>query len=214
MKSWLHLEMAHPEPLPRPLDDDDVRYPEALVAHFLREFTRQGDAVLDPFAGFGTTLAVAERMDRIAYGVEMLPERVEYARGRLQRPENLIHGDARALAALPLPPIDFCMTSPPYMGKEDVEDPLAAYLSKGRGYRAYLSGMRKIFGQVRGKMRPAGAVVLEVANLKVEGQVTALAWDIAEEVSKVLRFEGEVVICWDRYGYGYDHSYCLVYSVL
>jgi hypothetical protein len=106
------------------------------------------------------------------------------------------------------------MTSPPYMGKEDVEDPLAAYLTRGRGYRTYLNGMRDIFGQVRAHMRPASAVVLEVANLKIEGQVTTLAWDIAEEVAKVLRFEGEVVACWDRYGYGYDHSYCLVYTVL
>jgi len=30
----------------------------------------------------------------------------------------------------------------------------------------------------------------------------------------VLHFEGEVVVCWDRYGYGYEHSYCLVYSAL
>jgi len=214
MKSWLQLEMTRPEPLPEALRDDDVRYPEALVEHFLREFTREGDTVLDPFAGFGTTLVVAERMGRIAYGVEMQPERVEYARARLRNPEHLICGDTRSLATLDLPPIDFCMTSPPYMGKEDVEDPLAAYHTRGRGYRAYLNGMRGIFGQVRGKMRPAGAVVLEVANLKIEGDLTTLAWDIAEEVSRVLRFEGEVIACWDRYDYGYEHSYCLVYSAI
>lgn len=63
-------------------------------------------------------------------------------------------------------------------------------------------------------MRPAGTVVLEVANLKVGGQVTTLAWDIAQELSQVLRFEGGVIVCWDKYGYGYDHSYCLVYSAL
>jgi hypothetical protein len=57
-------------------------------------------------------------------------------------------------------------------------------------------------------------VVLEVANLKIEGELTTLAWDIAEEVSKVLRFEGEAVACWDRYDYGYDHSYCLIFSAL
>jgi hypothetical protein len=54
---------------------------------------------------------------------------------------------------------------------------------------------------------------LEVANLKSEKQVTTLAWDVGREISKVLRFEGEVVVCWDKYGYGYDHSYCLVFSV-
>ena len=44
--------------------------------------------------------------------------------------------------------------------------------------------------------------------------MTPLAWDLGAEIAKVLHFEGEVVICWDRYGYGYDHSYCLVYSAI
>ena len=214
MKTWFQLEMTHPEALPEALKSDDVRYPEALVEHFLREFTQVGDTVLDPFAGFGTTLVVAERMGRIPCGVEMLPERVAYAWGRLTQPELLIQGDTRALATLELPPIAFCMTSPPFMGKEDREDPLAAYQARNRGYRAYLNEMRGVFGQLRKHMQPAGTVVLEVSNLKVEGQLTTLAWDMATEVARVLRFEGEVIACWDRYDYGYDHSYCLVYSVL
>ncbi len=86
--------------------------------------------------------------------------------------------------------------------------------SKGKGYAAYLQDIRSIYGQLRRLMKPAGRVVIEIANLKLDGQVTTLAWDVAQEVSKVLHFEGEVVVCWDRYGYGYDHSYCLVYSAL
>ena len=62
-------------------------------------------------------------------------------------------------------------------------------------------------------MKPTGKVVLEVANLKPEKKVTTLAWDVGQELSKVLRFEGEVIVCWDQCGYGYDHSYCLVFSV-
>jgi hypothetical protein len=42
--------------------------------------------------------------------------------------------------------------------------------------------------------------------------VTPLAWDVARALSSVLRFEGETVIGWDNYRYGYDHSYCLVFS--
>ena len=61
-------------------------------------------------------------------------------------------------------------------------------------------------------MKPPGHVVIEAANLKKRGHVTTLAWAIAREVSKVLHFEGETVIGWDRYGYGYNHSYCLVFS--
>ncbi len=106
------------------------------------------------------------------------------------------------------------MTSPPYTSPDDQDDPLSDYQIKSRGYAAYLRDMRSVYGQLRSKMKPGGIVVLEIANIKRNGRVTTLAWDVAQEISQVLRFEGEVVVCWDQYGYGYDHSYCLVYSAL
>jgi DNA modification methylase len=214
MKSHLSLELTFPEDLPPAFKEDDVRYPESLVEAFLKEYTQPGDIVLDPFAGYGTTLIVAERLGRLPFGVELNPEKVDYARRQLARPDSLILGDSRHLAGLDLPPIDFSMTSPPYMHQGDRDDPFTAYQAKGKGYAAYLQDIRSIYAQLRNLMNPARTVVLEVANLKLDGQVTTLAWDVAGEVSKVLHFEGEVVVCWDQYGYGYDHSYCLVYSAL
>ncbi len=56
--------------------------------------------------------------------------------------------------------------------------------------------------------------MVEVANLKKMGAVTPLAWDIARAISQVLRFEGGIVVAWEpTYGYGYDHSYCLIFSL-
>jgi DNA modification methylase len=214
VKTTLQLEMSHPQALPAGFQDDDVRYPESLVERFLLEYTRAGDTVLDPFAGFGTTLVVAERLGRIPYGVEINAEKVDYARSRLRRPEGLIQGDARFLTDLALPPLDFSMTSPPYTSLDDQDNPFTDYRSHSRGYAAYLRDLRSIYGGLRQRMKPAGIVVLEVANIKRNGRVTTLAWDVAQEISQVLHFEGEMVVCWDRYGYGYDHSYCLVYSAL
>ncbi|MBN1668697.1 MAG: hypothetical protein JW862_16505, partial [Anaerolineales bacterium] len=193
---------------------DDVRYPESLVTHFLERYTRPGDTVLDPFAGYGTTLRVAERLKRSAYGLELNPAKVAYTRSKLQQPQHLLHGDARALSTFDLPPIDFSITSPPYMHKDDYEDPFTDYQAKSSGYPAYLRDLRSVYAQLRDLMKPGGTVVLEVSNLKQAGRVTALAWDIAAQVSQVLHFEGEVIICWDQYGYGYDHSYCLVYTCI
>jgi hypothetical protein len=60
-------------------------------------------------------------------------------------------------------------------------------------------------------MKPNARVVLEVSNLQGPTGVTTLAWDVARSIGEVLHFEGEVVVGWDSYGYGYDHSYCLIF---
>ena len=46
-------------------------YPEELVALMLETFTDEGDTVLDPLLGSGTTLKVAQVMGRHGHGVEL-----------------------------------------------------------------------------------------------------------------------------------------------
>lgn len=46
-------------------------YPEWLPEWFIKLFTDEGDLVLDPFVGSGTTLRVAQRLDRHSIGVEI-----------------------------------------------------------------------------------------------------------------------------------------------
>jgi DNA modification methylase len=48
-------------------------FPEALVEPMILAGSRPGDTVLDPFAGSGTTLAVAARLGRDAIGIELNP---------------------------------------------------------------------------------------------------------------------------------------------
>ena len=47
--------------------------PVALVADAMRDCSRRGDIVLDPFMGSGTTIMAAERAGRRAYGLEIDP---------------------------------------------------------------------------------------------------------------------------------------------
>ena len=99
MRTFIQLANTPIHTLPLEWQDDDVRYPDALVAHFVQEWTEPGDAVFDPFAGFGTTLRVAEAMGRVCVGLEYDARRVEYIRTQLRNPEPIIHGDARQLAS-------------------------------------------------------------------------------------------------------------------
>jgi len=203
MKTYLHLTNQQLYSLPAIFQDDDVRFPESLVEHFLEQYTHKGDVVFDPFAGFGTTLFVADQ------------DRVNFIRSKLANTENIIHGDARQLTDIELPKIDFSITSPPYMNKYDhPQFPFAGYKITGEGYEEYLHDISSIYQQLGARMKTTGKIVLEVANLRTENQVTTLAWDVGQEISKVLHFEGEVIVCWEHeYGFGYNHSYCLIFSV-
>ena len=211
MRTFLRLKNQQPHKLPAEFQHEDLRYAEELVAHFLRQYTRPGDTVLDPFAGYGTTLSVAEAMERTPYGIEIDARRAGYVRSRLQRPAGLIHGDTRKILSYQIPPIAFSITSPPYMAAADLEDPFTNYRAAGAGDTAYLEQITQIYADIRQLLKPDARAVLEVSNLKDEHGITTLAWDVARAVSNVLVFEGEVVIGWDSYGYGYDHSYCLVF---
>lgn len=70
--------------------------PEALLHRVMLASTIQGDIVLDPFAGTGTTAAVAKRLGRHFIGMERHPAYVEAALGRLRRIRP-VPGDAMSM---------------------------------------------------------------------------------------------------------------------
>ena len=195
---------------PRP--DDDDRSPEELVEYFIGAFTREGDTVFDPFAGYGTTLLVSERMGRAAWGVELDEGRAGHARSRLADPSHLIVGDALRLSSYDLPPFDLLLTSPPFMAREETVNPLGRIPRPAAGYDSYIDELRAVFEESSSFMKPGARAVIEVANIKTERSVTTLAWDIGAAVSEALEFQGEIVICREEPLFGYDHGYCLVFG--
>jgi site-specific DNA-methyltransferase (adenine-specific)/site-specific DNA-methyltransferase (cytosine-N4-specific) len=58
-------------------------FPEGLPEWFIKLFTKEGDTVLDPFMGSGTTNIVANRMLRNSIGIEILPEYYEMVKKQL-----------------------------------------------------------------------------------------------------------------------------------
>lgn len=52
-------------------------FPGWLPEFFIKLFTDEGDVVLDPFSGSGTTYQIAERLGRVPVGIEIKPEYVE-----------------------------------------------------------------------------------------------------------------------------------------
>lgn len=134
MKTYMQLQNTKSFELLEKFQDDDVRYTESLVDYFLQEFTQVNDVVFDPFAGFGTTLFVAEKLGRIPFGIEYDQERAGFIQSKLKQSGTIIHGDSRQLLSYDLPAFNFSITSPPYMTKDGIENPFTAYTTKGDGY--------------------------------------------------------------------------------
>jgi site-specific DNA-methyltransferase (adenine-specific) len=64
--------------------DHPCQMPEAVLDRIIRVATNPGDVVLDPFAGSGTTLAVAKKLGRRYLGVELSEQYADGVRKRLQ----------------------------------------------------------------------------------------------------------------------------------
>lgn len=65
-------------------------FPDSLPEWFIKLFTKEYDTVLDPFAGSGTTLFVAQRMLRHSIGIEIIPEYVEIIKSQISEKELLL----------------------------------------------------------------------------------------------------------------------------
>ncbi len=112
--------------------------PEQLLGRIIRACSDEGALVLDPFAGSGTTLAVAKKLDRRHLGIELSKQYAEQIRLRLKR---ITPGDAL----------------------DGAEDPLTSVANTANGTSRTPDGQRvKRNGTQRRRVRsPGGTAVLD-----------------------------------------------------
>jgi site-specific DNA-methyltransferase (adenine-specific)/site-specific DNA-methyltransferase (cytosine-N4-specific) len=60
-------------------------FPDELPEWFIKLFTKEGDVVLDPFMGSGTTVIVANKLGRTGIGIEILDEYYQLASSQLNQ---------------------------------------------------------------------------------------------------------------------------------
>ncbi len=128
-KEWIQNQVAIWEFFyeKRDIRDKDIHpavFPVALPKKCIELFTHQGELVLDPFVGIGTTLLAAQDHDRNAVGFDLKQEYVEFAMNRLGQTKLFPEKASRQIAicdeAHNIPEyfqeetISLCVTSPPY----------------------------------------------------------------------------------------------------
>ena len=74
--------------------------PVELVARALVDSTEEGEIVIDPFLGSGTTLIAAQRTNRRGFGIEIDPR---YAQAAIERLEKVVGQKATLVEQASLP---------------------------------------------------------------------------------------------------------------
>ena len=187
--------------------EEDVHMLTAVVDHVITNCSSPGGLVIDPFAGFGTTIARAAVLGRRALGIELLPERTEHI-ARVAPSAHIIEGDARELLRLVRdthPELvggmaDLVLASPPFMTASHHEaDPLTAYEKDGGDYIRYLTELGLVAAQCARLVKPGGYVVWNLADIFHMGTTTHLIRDCERVLAEHLTRSGITEIVWDTY---------------
>jgi DNA modification methylase len=93
--NWIGRDKAYPTNVLRLATEcanknHSAVFPETLPEWFIKLFTKEGDWILDPFMGSGTTVKVAQRMTRNSIGIEILKEYYEIAKSAVNEKKYLL----------------------------------------------------------------------------------------------------------------------------
>ncbi|MEI9808245.1 MAG: site-specific DNA-methyltransferase [Bacteroidota bacterium] len=92
ISNWVTRENAYPSNVLHLATEcgnkkHSAAFPEELPEWFIKLFTKEGDTVLDPFMGSGTTVIVANRLKRNATGIDVTPQYFEMVTEQLKLPK-------------------------------------------------------------------------------------------------------------------------------
>ncbi len=226
-KEWLKFQKSwfihNPPPRKKGVLVHPAKYPETMAQEFIEFFTKEGETVLDPMAGTGSTLIAALRAGRNSYGIELNPKYAKIAKQIIEEErqtlgasiENLkseiVNGDASLAINYGLPMIDYVITSPPYWDmlrakgaqtqkKRRTSDELDVHYSDDPNdmgniadYEEFLGKLVDIYKGLKSLLREKAYLTIIVKNVKKGGKIYPLAWDIARELGKTYTLKDEKI---------------------
>jgi len=133
-KTWLKFQKSWfihaPPPRKKGVMRHPAKFPETLAQDFIEFFTKEGQTILDPMVGTGSSLVAALRSGRNSVGIELNQKYVDITNQVVGDERevlgeaaehltcNVIQGNALHIAKYfeesGLPAVDYVLTSPPY----------------------------------------------------------------------------------------------------
>jgi DNA modification methylase len=201
-KSKEELALKHPALFP-------VQLPQRLIECFLPP---DGNLVLDPFCGLGSTVLAAKALRHIGIGLDINADYIEIARARLGPKADgcrIVEADAADVLSHVEPgSVDLVVTSPPYwdvLTRRRTADRKAvrnygdrsADLGRMGDYREFLGALRRVFEKVREALRPGAYCVVVVMDIRKKNEFHPFHSDLAAEMEAAGYLWDDIII-WDR----------------
>jgi len=230
-KEWIQAQVAVWEFFyeKRDIRDKDVHpavFPIGLPAKCIKLFTHEGELVLDPFVGSGTTLAAAQDLNRNAVGFDLKKEYVELSKSRLgqsrlnnQTQQLAICDDAHNIPEYLEPEtVSLSVTSPPYanmLNRKRLNKSIRGDLRQNKHYlkvqqysndprdlgtmepKKYAETIGEIYRGLLSLHKPKAHCVINVTDLWWENKRIPVHVYIIEEMQKA-GYELRNIIIWDR----------------
>ena len=200
-------------------------FPISLAKKVIELFTHEGELVIDPFAGSGTTLVAAQDLSRNAVGFDLQRHYIELCANRLLHSANLyntaeqiaIQDDARHIQDyLEEGTVSLIWTSPPYANllnrerknksrrhrKNEQLGKIEQYSQDERdlgtlSLESYKVAMGDIFERLLPLLKPKGHCVINVPDMWWENERITIHVALIEELRK-RGYELRNIIIWDR----------------
>jgi DNA modification methylase len=193
-------------------------FPAMLPAKLISVYSHKDDTVLDPFAGTGSTLFAAQRLERHSYGIELSTQYVDIYHGRMGTPSLFesrthepifIRDDANNLLKhIGLESIDLTVTSPPYwniLNQKRTADNKAIRnygdseqdLGNIESYQRFLNSLTQVFRLVYDVTKKGGFCCIILMDLRKKNRFYSLHIDTVQFM-KDIGFTLDDIIIWDR----------------
>jgi DNA modification methylase len=201
-------------------------YPISLAKKCIELFTHQGELVIDPFVGSGTTLVAARDINRNAVGFDLHKKYIDLSKNRLSQQtifsetqQIAICDDARNIPNYFKPEtVSLFLTSPPYANlldrkrknksrrseqrKNSQYDKIEQYSQDPRDIgtlflEKYSNEIGEIFRKLFPLLKVKGHCVINVPDMWWENERITIHISIVEALRKV-GYELRNIIIWDR----------------
>ena len=152
-----------------------------VVRNLLLRYSKEGDWILDQFAGGGTSLVEAKLLGRNAIGTDVNPtalarckEKIafEYGDAKIEVRE----ADARALAFVKDSSVDFICTHPPYANIIKYSDGISGDISL-LDYGSFLEAMEQVAKEAFRVLKKGKYCAFVIGDIRQKGSVRPLGFD-------------------------------------